>query len=242
MTDRRPSRPAVEVVGGPEACAERAADVVLDVLRRALERRGRAAWVLAGGSTPRRLYRVLAGRPEALDWRRVELFWGDERCVEPDSPASNFRMVRETLLARLPLVERHVHRVRGELPPAEAAGRYAAEVETALSRGPFDLVLLGLGTDGHVASLFPGTLPRPGGLTAAVRAPVEPRDRVTLTPAALRQCRHLVFLVCGGGKAPAVARALGPEGPTPTPSGLVRPAGGRTVWLLDRAAADGLAG
>ena len=236
-SSNRTGSTGVEILADAEALAHRAAEEVVAVLGGAMERRGRATWVLSGGSTPRRLYELLARRPEALDWRRVALYWGDERCVEPTSAASNFRLVRDTLLAALPVVDRHVHRVRGELPAVEAARRYAVVAEAALSRGPFDLVLLGLGEDGHVASLFPGALPPPGELAAAVEAPLVPRRRVTLTPTALRQCRHLVFLVCGGDKAPAVARALAPAGEGSAPSGLVRPLEGRTLWLLDGAAA-----
>ena len=232
----------VELLADGEALARRAAHEVTEVLSEALERRGRASWVLAGGSTPRRTYELLADRPEALAWSRVELYWGDERCVAPESPASNYRLARETLLAGLPIADERVHRVHGELSPAEAARRYAAELEAALADEPFDLVLLGLGTDGHVASLFPGAIPPPGEMAAAVQAPTEPRWRVTMTPGALRQARRLVYLVGGSGKAAAAARALRPAREGEVASDLVRPGGGGTLWLLDRAAAELIGG
>ncbi len=237
MTGAGPRAPRVEVLSGPEELARRAADEVVTALGEAIERRSRASWVLAGGSTPRRLYELLAARPRALDWRRVHLFWGDERCVEPSSPASNFGLARDTLLARLPFAGERVHRLRGELTPAEAARRYSREVEAALARDPFDLVLLGLGADGHVASLFPGAKPPLGEVVAVVESPVEPRLRVTLTTASLSRSRRLLYLVGGRDKAAAVARALDPSRRGELVSDRVRPSAGDTVWLLDRGAA-----
>ncbi len=237
MTGQPAGTPGIEVLADAEALARRAATEVLRVLGAALEQYARASWVLAGGSTPRRLYEILAGRPRAIDWRRVELFWGDERCVEPTRAASNFRLVRETLLARLPFSGHRVHRVRGELPPAEGAADYARQVAAALDGGPFDLVLLGLGADGHVASLFPGALPAAGELVAAIEAPAEPRWRVTLTPAALARTRRLLYLVRGRDKAAALARALDPARQVDLISDQVRPRAGATLWLVDREAA-----
>ena len=237
MTEGPAGSPGIEVLADAEALASRAATEVLRVLGSALEQRARASWVLAGGSTPRELYEILADRPRAIDWRRVELFWGDERCVEPTSVASNFRLVGETLLAGLPFSGDCVHRVRGELPPAEAAVEYARRVGRALDGGPFDLVLLGLGADGHVASLFPGAWPAAGELVAAVQAPVEPRWRVTMTPAALARSTSLLYLVRGRDKAAALARALDPARQIDLISDQVRPRAGETLWLVDREAA-----
>lgn len=240
MTPARPPAPAIEVLPGPEELARRAADEVVAVLGAALDRRPRASWVLAGGSTPRRLYELLAARSGALDWLRVELFWGDERCVEPTSPASNFALARSTLLASLALDGGRVHRIHGELAPSEAARRYDRQIAAALSQGPFDLVLLGLGADGHVASLFPGATPPVDRLAAVVEAPVEPRRRVTLTPTALASARRLLVLVSGREKAAAVAAALDPGRRAELVSDGVHPAGGGALWLLDRAAAGNL--
>lgn len=242
MTGRRSVAPGVEILCGAEELARRAAAEIVGVLGEALERRSRASWVLAGGSTPHRLYRLLAGRPQALDWRRVELYWGDERCVEPSSAASNYALAHDTLLAGLPFAAEGVHRVRGELAPSEAARHYAREVEAALAAAPFDLVLLGLGADGHVASLFPAALPPAGPLAVAVEVPSRPRWRVTLTPAALRRSRRLIYLVRGRDKAAAVAQALDPGRKAGQITDRVRPAAGETLWLLDRGAAGELAG
>jgi 6-phosphogluconolactonase len=238
----RPPAPGVQILAGPEELARRAADEVLRILGEAVDQRSIASWVLAGGSTPRRLYELLADRPRSLDWRRVELFWGDERCVDRSSEASNFALARDTLLTSLPLASDRVHRMRGELPPAEGARLYARDVERALVRAPFDLVLLGLGVDGHVASLFPGALPPSGQLAAAIAAAARPRWRVTMTPAALARTRHLVYLVSGRDKAKAVRRALDPGREADLVTDQIRPPAGETLWLLDREAAEGLSG
>lgn len=242
MTKRRAGTSDVAILTDTEELARRAAAEVVTVLGGALERGAVARWVLAGGSTPRRLYEILAGLPQALDWQRVELFWGDERCVGPSSSASNFAMVRDTLLAHLPFDSARVHRVRGELPPAEGARRYGRHVEAVLAAGPFDLVLLGLGADGHVASLFPGALPAVGEPVAVVEAPTEPKWRVTMVAATLARTRRLIYVVQGGDKAPAVAAALATNRQVELVSDLVRPETGGTLWLLDREAAAQLPG
>lgn len=238
----------VEILADAKRLAERAAGVVGAALGAAVAVRGRARWVLAGGSTPRRLYRTLAesaagppaGRALDLDWGSVELYWGDERCVPPEDPESNFALVRSNLLDAVELPVSRIHRIRGELAPEAAAAEYEAVVRRALAEGPFDLVLLGLGADGHVASLFPGAEP-PAGLVAPALSPAPPRRRVTLTPAALAATRQMVFLVSGAGKAAAVARALAPEtGGARPPSAWVRPPAGEILWLLDRDAAGAL--
>ncbi|HEX2254601.1 MAG TPA: 6-phosphogluconolactonase [Thermoanaerobaculia bacterium] len=265
---RLPGR--VRVFPTPEALANAAAAMVAGILREAIAARGRASLVLAGGSTPRPVYRRLAGRGPgdvsagtslpgdgrrgggagadgsaatffAVDWRRVEVFYGDERAVPPDDPASNHRMARETLLDHVPVPGEAVHRVRGELGPEEAAAAYERELVAALGEAPrFDLVLLGLGGDGHTASLFPGDVAGedrvpPGRLVAAATAPVVPRQRVTLTYRALAAARSVLFLVEGAGKAAMVARVL--SGDLALPATRVRPAAGEPLWFLDAAAA-----
>lgn len=219
---------------------------------RVLAARSRFRLVLAGGATPRGLYEQLAAASggegiddASLDWSRVELFFGDERVVPPDDPASNYRMVRESLLDRLVRAPAQVHRIEGELPPAAAAARYARRVGIALgSRIPrFDLVLLGLGTDGHTASLFPGSpaLDERARPFVPARAPVAPHDRVTVTLPALRAAGEILFLVGGVAKATALARVLRPvAGAEPLPAARVRPASGRLTWLADEAAAVSL--
>jgi 6-phosphogluconolactonase len=184
---------------------------------------------LSGGSTPRRAYE-LAARIEP-DWVAVELWWGDERCVPPEDERSNFRLAREAMLDHLATPPRAVHRIRGELDPAEAARLYDEELRDVA----LDLVLLGLGPDGHTASLFPHdpALVEEERLAVSVQRPDV--ARVTLTPPPLRAARHVVFLVVGDDKADAARRAFGEPPNSATPASLIR--GRRTTSILDRAAA-----
>lgn len=235
----------IRIVQDLEAASRAAAERVVTLAGEAVRERGSFSVALGGGHTPRRLYELLATEHAgSVDWSRTRVFWGDERCVPPDHPESNYRMAREALLDHVPVPADRIHRVRGEAPPDAAAEEYAAllaehlGVERPGVGDRLDLVLLGMGTDGHTASLFPGG----AGLDAAVwavaaRAPegVEPRDRVTLTLAALNASRHALFLVAGSAKADAVELALngGPE--DRPPAGRVEARKG-TDWLLDRAA------
>jgi 6-phosphogluconolactonase len=191
--------------------------------------------VLTGGQTPRRAYELAAELEP--DWSRVELWWGDERCVPPDDERSNFRLAKDTLLERVHPAA--VHRIRGELKPEQAAREYEQEIgETR-----FDLVLNGIGPDGHTASLFPNapTLEEREQLVTAAQPGLEPFvERVTLTIPALARCGAMVFLATGEEKAEAVKRAFA-EPPSPaTPAGLVRSAKGTTTAVLDEAAATQL--
>ena len=188
--------------------------------------------VLTGGSTPQRAYELAAAA--RTDWSGVELWWGDERCVPPDDERSNYRLAREALLDHVGVV-RAVHRIRGELPPPEAAAEYDAEL-----RGRrLELVLLGLGPDGHTASLFPNApaLRERERLAVAAPAGLEPFvDRVTLTVPALASAARVVFLVTGEAKAEAARRAFAGDPDEATPASLVR--GEQTAAILDRAAAS----
>ena len=223
---------------------------------RAIARSGIFTLALAGGSTPKGVYERLASEPCAarIDWPRVRLFFGDERCVPPDHPASNFRMVNEALISRLETAPapapapppRSVLRIKGELAPEEAAREYEEALRRIFhqSEPRFDLILLGLGDDGHTASLFP-TAADIGGeqrWVVATQAPHEPRQRVSLSLRAINGARTIAFLVKGAGKANILASVLddrthGDSAPPPPPAALVRPAAGRLYWLIDRAAA-----
>jgi 6-phosphogluconolactonase len=187
-------------------------------------RGGARTLVLAGGTTPRRCYELLSGLD--IEWGRVAVLFGDERCVQPDHPDSNYRMARESLLDRV--APATVHRMPGELGPDEGAAAYAPVVGAV---APLDVVLLGVGEDGHTASLFPGhPALRARGFAVGIRdAPKPPPERVTLTLPALQAARQVIVLATGEGKADAVAMAKRGE----VPSGMI--AGAR--WLLDRAAA-----
>jgi 6-phosphogluconolactonase len=222
---------AVELVitDDAESAALEAARLLADVASRG------GAVALAGGSTPRRAYELAAGL--APDWHNVDVWLGDERCVPPADERSNLRLVQESLVAHL---ERRpsVHPVPTQLAPVDAAAAYAA----SLRGTTLDLALLGLGPDGHTASLFPNAPSLEAAeLAVAAEAGLEPFvDRVTLTIPALSAARVVAFLVSGQEKAEAARRAFG-EPPSPaTPASLVRSAAGRTVAILDRAAASEL--
>jgi 6-phosphogluconolactonase len=216
------------VVGGPEDAAGAAAGLLAGAARAG----GHLA--LAGGSTPRRAYQLVA-RSEP-DWSRAHVWWGDERCVQPGDERSNFRLVREALLDKLEQAPAGVHRIRGELG-AESA---AAEYDRALAGVTLDFVLLGIGPDGHTASLFPNSpaLDERDRLAVAAKPGLAPFvDRVTMTIPELAAARQLVFLAVGDDKAEAAARTLASEPDPATPASLVRSANGRTAAILDRAAA-----
>jgi len=237
--------PRVEVYPTPERLAEAAEREVLRAIALALGRRGICALALSGGETPRALYRRLADTADGgdPDWSRVHVCFGDERMVPPDDPASNYGMVRDELIARVPLPAGNVHRIRGERPPQVAAREYAADIGAMLTRtgGKLDVVLLGLGADGHTASLFPGTdvLGERSRPVCAVEAPVGPR--VTLTLPVINGAREVLFLVSGGAKAGIVRRVLEPApGEQPLPASLVDPVDAAPFWMLDAAAAGSI--
>jgi 6-phosphogluconolactonase len=191
--------------------------------------------VLTGGSTPERAYELAAALRG--DWRGVELWWGDERCVPPEHEWSNYGMAKRALLDRLDNPPTAVHRIEGELGAEEAARRYDQEVRGV----SFDLVLLGLGFDGHAASLFPRatSLRERERRAVPAEAKLEPFvDRVTLTIPALESAPLLVWLVAGEGKAEAAARAFTGEPDPGTPASLIRSKRGETVAILDREAAS----
>ena len=214
------------------ASAEAARDAAAELLAHATQRGGHVA--LSGGSTPRPAYEA-AARLEP-DWSRVELWWADERCVPPADERSNYRLVRESLLDRLDKGAAIEHRIRGELAPEKAAEAYEAELRGVV----FDLVLLGIGPDGHTASLFPNDPALDELRRRAVAVGRADVDRVTVTIPPLNASETIVFLVVGAEKAAAAARAFTGKPDPATPASLVRSASGTTIALLDRAAAAGL--
>ena len=241
-----------------EALAQSAAERLTTLIERSIAARGNAVVSLTGGSTPRRLYALLGDEAhpwrERINWARLHLFWGDERCVSPDQPGSNFGMARSALLDRVSVPSSQIHRMRGEIADAKyAAEEYAHELRAGFAAAgradlTFDIMLLGLGEDAHVASIFPGSdvLKRPEAqpgyprheLTAAVLAPDLKAWRITLTPPALLDARAIVMLVSGAKKAAAVGAAIdGPLDVARWPAQLLRQAGERVEWMLDREAA-----
>jgi 6-phosphogluconolactonase len=235
---------SVHVYGSPEELAEAAAREFAARAEEAIEERGRFAAVLAGGSTPKATYQILArDYAERVDWGRVHAFFGDERTVPPDHEDSNYRMAREALLDHIPVGS--VHRMQGELPPDEAAEAYEAELRDFF--GPeelprFDLILLGIGGDGHTASLFPETSALEVHDRLVVANPVLKLEttRITLTVPVINAARAVYFLVAGEDKAEALKQILEADpDPREYPASLIQPPGG-PEWMLDRSAASDL--
>jgi 6-phosphogluconolactonase len=223
------SSPEIDVLADAEEAARLVAERLAELAH------GGGSIVMTGGSTPARAYELAAEL--APDWSQVELWWGDERCVPSDDEGSNFAMAKAALLDRLEVPPAAVHRMRGELGPEQGAEEYERELGDA---GVFDLVLLGLGPDGHVASLFPNfpTLDVADRDVVGTKAGLEPFvDRISMTLPRLSATRELLFLVTGEDKADAVARALAGEPSHDTPGSLARSGKGTTRAVLDRAAA-----
>ena len=226
------------VASDAKAMARLAAEWLAGEARLCAALRGACALCLAGGSTPRPVYEALAEPPlaETVPWDRVRIFFGDERAVPPDHPESNFRMAGEALIRRVGLSPSSVHRMEAEAEdPERAADRYAALLPEAL-----DILVLGIGADGHTASLFPGSpaLRERARRVVPARGPRPPERRLTITPPVIAAARRVLVLAAGSDKAEAVARALkGGATPEEVPARLARDG----VWFLDRAAARLLA-
>jgi 6-phosphogluconolactonase len=232
------------VLSDAAAVAHEAARRFVLQAQTAVDARGRFGVVLSGGSTPALLYRLLAQPPyrDQVPWHAVHVFWADERCVPPDDPESNYRLAREALLDHVPILPENVHRLEGERDPGAAARSYERALQDFYC-GPqprFDLVLLGLGRDGHTASLFPGSpaLVEREQLVIPTQAEYDgrPACRLTLTLPAINAARCVIFLVTGAGKAPIVADLFTSRRHS-LPAGRVAPTAGEITWLLDRAAA-----
>jgi 6-phosphogluconolactonase len=198
--------------------------------------------VLSGGSTPKALYELLASEPyrSQLNWSKIEIYFGDERCVPPDHADSNFRMAHNAMLSKLPLPECNIHRIRTELPPEQAATEYGQLLREKFRNGGPDLVLLGMGEDGHTASLFPGTAALDETQHRCVANFVPKLDswRVTLTYPILNSAEEVMMLIAGVGKAKVLEQVLeGPRDIKQYPIQGIQPKG-KLTWLLDAAAAS----
>lgn len=237
------ARGELRIFETPDLVAQALADTFVDDAARAISERGAFFVSLSGGTTPRAAYALLAQEPRrsAVDWNNVFVYFGDERCVPPDSNDSNYHMAYETMLGKTGIPEQNVHRMAGEDDPQDAARAYASLLIETMGDSPrFDLILLGMGTDGHTASLFPGTNPKIDD-DRLVRAPyVEKMQswRITFTPAVINNARHVVIATEGLTKAPALyAVREGPYDPLIHPIQIVAPADGDLTWLVDKAAA-----
>ena len=244
--------PLIHILGEAEALAARVAGRFIELACEAIEERRRFSVALAGGSTPRRVYQLLAEQELStrLDWRQVHIFFGDERCVPPDDVRSNYRMASEAFLSRVPMPAGNVRRMRGEGDPDESARLYEETLRRFFSDAAwprFDLVLLGMGEDGHTASLFPHTpalAERRAWVVANAGESLE-TARLTLTLPAINHAAHLLFIVSGAAKSMRLKEVLdhakedasGGSGRTPLPAALVRPVSGTLEWFVDRGAA-----
>ena len=245
----RPSRlgakHSVAIYPDKPQLAEAAADRFIEAVENAVGERGRCFIALAGGSTPRDLYSRLAARGGELGrgWENVHLLWGDERAVPPESADSNYRMAKEALLDHLPIPAANLHRIRGESDPGKAAAEYSETIQGLANPLRFDLTLLGLGGDGHTASLFAGTpvLDERQEEVAAVFVDELKAWRITLTLPILNRSRQVVFLVAGASKADMVRRIHSLQSPSKAyPASLVQPGSGSLLWMLDEEAAQGI--
>jgi 6-phosphogluconolactonase len=242
--ERGEMKPDVRVFADVNELSLRAAEASVRTINQSVQTNGSCSLVLAGGSTPRTLYHLLSSQfRDQIPWTKVHVFWGDERYVPLGDPQSNYRMARETLLDHVSCPAGNVHRMPTNLSDADAAARdYEKTLKTYFSEGwpRFDLVLLGLGDEGHTASLFPGSpaLEETKRWVVAVRAPAEPPLRLTLTLPALTRAANVYFLVTGSNKAQALHQVLsGLPDPKNYPASGVRLARGTVMWWVDREAA-----
>ena len=239
--------PDICIFDSLEEFERKSAEEIVHLMQGSLRDRGACTVVLSGGETPKGIYRRLGSDPLKLllDWSRVSVFFSDERCVSPDDPQSNYGMVQRELISHVGIAPRNVHRISGESSPEEAAIRYEKVLRTVYSPGPprFDVVLLGMGSDGHTASLFPATdaLGEENRWVREVFVPHLNASRVTLTFPAINSGREVLILATGLSKAPMVERVLSVQAPTKAlPITLVRPAEGSLRWRFDKQAASKL--
>ena len=244
---RDPAGPDIRTCADARELSERAAAATVETIADAVTRHGRCSLVFSGGNTPRALYALLASTyRDHIPWSQVHAFWGDERYVPSDDSASNYRMARESLLEHVPLPFQNIHPMPTHLPSPEAAAHdyeRTLRAETEHHIPPFDLILLGIGEDGHTASLFPRSpaLHETTRWVVAVTAPAQPSTRLTLTLPAIATAARIFVLVSGTGKAGALAHVLSPRAdPDDYPAAGLPSASGLVTWWVDRDAASGL--
>lgn len=241
--------PEIRIHSDSQAVAAAAAEFILEVGREAVRAKGQFVLALSGGTTPEILYRSLGSPAFAhrFDWSRTIFFFSDERCVPPNDPRSNYALAGKTLFAPLNIPSSQVYRMAGESSdPQAAASEYEQQLRLATNTAPsvlpsLDLILLGLGEDGHTASLFPGSpiLRDSRRAMAITQSPKDPPNRLTMTLAAINRASVVLFLTTGSGKAEVVRAILDPktEAERQFPASLVKPEEGRLIWFLDQAAA-----
>jgi 6-phosphogluconolactonase len=251
ILDKMGESPAIKVFPKKVALDVFAAATILELAISAANARGIFHFVLSGGGTPDSLYERLASSPivERFPWGASHFYWGDERAVPPIEVGSNYRQAHETLLSKVPANEANIHRIKGELNPQRAAEDYANQLLEQAKPGfdwpRFDVVLLGVGADGHTASLFPGLEnqeePKQPVMPVTAHYGGRPANRISLTPVIFNSARNIIFLVTGVDKASAVAASLeGEYVPLQKPTQRIRAQNGQVFWLLDEAAAGQL--
>ena len=241
-------RGRLQVFESAAALQHAAAEKIIAILNEEIAARGVASLALSGGATPRGVYELLGSEPfrGRIDWKKLHIFWGDERCVGPTMPESNFRMAKEALLRNIAILPQDVHRIRGEIRPQDAARESELDIRRffGLKEGEFPrftLVLLGLGEDGHTASLFPDTavLGEKQRIVSDVYVDKLSASRVTLTAPAINHAAAVLFLVAGRSKA-GILRNVLEEGEDRFPVQLIQPLSGQLFWFVDRDAASQL--
>ena len=234
-------KPTIRIFKDADELSRAAADLFVTLAVQSIRERGRFLVALSGGSTPMALYRLLAREP--IDWTRIHVFWGDERLVLPEDAENSYGQAREALLKHIPIPTENIHRVASELDPVAAARDYASILREfaapPLDWPRFDLVLLGLGEDGHTASLFPGSPVDATEPVIAVTAQYQgrPARRVTLTPLVFNAARQVIFLVTGANKAVTLKGVFSDYNSSEQiPAKRIQPADGQVTWLVDKAA------
>jgi 6-phosphogluconolactonase len=244
-------RAKVKIFPDPAALSRAAAEQFIEIANNATEAHDIFSVALSGGTTPQLLYSLLGSEPfsERVNWSKTHIFWGDERCVPPDNPESNYLKAHQVLLNHVPIPEENIHRILTEMPPEQAAEDYEETLlrffsslsdEEERTQASFDLILLGMGDDGHTASLFPGTavVYEETRWVRALYADKLAAWRVTLTPAILNRARHIIFLVAGAVKSYTLQRVLyGSYHPDRYPAQVIRADNGDLMWMVDEAAA-----
>lgn len=237
--------PTIEITADAQALARRAAELFIELGNRALKTKNSFHLALSGGSTPKAMFGLLADTPyrEQINWGLIDFWWGDERCVPPDHPDSNYGAAFQLLLSKVAVDKSKVHRMKAEQDPDQAAADYAAELKSGLGSQPqFDLVFLGMGPDGHTASLFPGSAalhPPSGSLVVANYVEKFSSFRITLTADVINAASEIAFLAGGADKAEILQQVLyGPRNPDLLPSQLISPLSGHLRWILDTGSAS----
>jgi 6-phosphogluconolactonase len=241
-------KPEIHIFKDVEELSRTAADIFVRQSTESIAERSRFLVALNGGSTPNRLFQLLAADyREQVDWSKVHVFWGDERCVPVEDPGSSYVQARDLLLKHVPIPDSNIHRIKGELGPVDAAKEYSFALKEfaspPLEWPRFDLVYLGMGEDGHTASLFPGSPVEVSAPTMPVTAHYQdrPANRVTLTPIVFNSARMIAFMATGEKKADTLAEVLSnmhPRNPAQYPAQRIDPKDGKLIWLVDESAAS----